>query len=120
MSEILSKRRSAQTRKTVVMARMSNTEEILAKQTTLIKERNNSLISDYSNYSNEKERWALGPLKKQFKAKDVSKMFVKYQARLQHTFFMVLLLLNIFFSVIAIVVYFFDEVCLHLILGLIY
>ena len=98
----------------ILVGRMSNTAEILAKQTTLVNldplERNNSLISNYSNYSSENERWSWKALKKEFKAKDVVKMFVKYQARLQHTFFMVLLLLNIFFNITAIVLYFVDKV----------
>lgn len=98
----------------VLVSRMSNTAEILAKQTTLVNldagERNNSLISNYSNYSGENERWSWKALKKEFKAKDVVKMFVKYQARLQHTFFMVLLLLNMFFNITAIMVYFFEKV----------
>jgi hypothetical protein len=92
---------------------MSNTVEILAKQATIIgldlNERNNSIISTHS-FSGDNERWSWKSLKKEFKAKDVGKMFNKYQARLQHTFFMVLLLLNIFFNVIAIIVYFFDKV----------
>ncbi len=95
------------------LARMSNTVEILAKQATIIgldlNERNNSIISTHS-FSGDNERWSWKSLKKEFKAKDVGKMFNKYQARLQHTFFMVLLLLNIFFNVIAIIVYFFDKV----------
>ncbi|CAG2163636.1 unnamed protein product [Oppiella nova] len=86
-----SKMKSSQT--TSFMPRMStNTVEILAKQATLIKldsnDRNNSIISNHSTYSGESEHWSWRSLKKEFKSKDISKMFLKYQARLQHTFFM--------------------------------
>jgi hypothetical protein len=106
-------RRTPRNSNTRSLPRMSNTVEILAKQATIIgldiNDRNNSIISTHS-FARDKERWSWKSLKKEFKAKDVGKMFNKYQARLQHTFFMVLLLLNIFFNVIAIIVYFFDKV----------
>ncbi|XP_054166126.1 uncharacterized protein LOC128963637 [Oppia nitens] len=108
------KQRTSQS--TTFVPRMStNTVEILAKQTTLINlssatiNRNNSVFSTYSAYSEESSHWSWKSLKKEFKAKDVGKMFLKYQSRLQHTFFMVLLTLNILFDIIAIIVYFFDK-----------
>lgn len=60
--------------------------------------------------SEDDQSWSWMFLKSEFNRKDSEKLFHKYQGRLQHNFFMVLLILNIVFNVIAIVFSLSDEV----------
>lgn len=75
---------------------------------------NSSLIESSKNSddqgSEDDQSWSWMYLKSEFNRKNSEKLFRKYQARLQHNFFMVLLILNIVFNVIAIVFSLSDEV----------
>lgn len=69
-----------------------------------------SLESSFADERIDDRSWSWIYLKSEFTGKDSEKLFLKYQARLQHNFFMVLLLLNISFNLIAIAFYLWDKV----------
>lgn len=54
--------------------------------------------------------WSWRHLKRIFESKDAEALFDKYQVRLKHSFFLVLLLMNILFNIVGVIVYFFDDV----------
>lgn len=56
------------------------------------------------------QSWSWMYLKSEFSSRDSEHLFRRYQVRLQHNFFMVLLLLNIVFNIIAIVISISDTV----------
>lgn len=58
----------------------------------------------------EDKSWSWKHLRNEFEAKDAEMLFKKYQIRLQHNFFMVVLMLNIFFNTVAIFAYFYGQV----------
>ncbi|RWS16807.1 adenylate cyclase type 6-like isoform 1, partial [Dinothrombium tinctorium] len=74
-----------------------------------------SIFSDTisSNLSHKYDKidksWSLKHLKNEFVSKDSERLFSKYQIRLQHNFFMVSLMLNIGFNLVAITMYFLDK-----------
>ncbi|XP_015790697.1 adenylate cyclase type 2 [Tetranychus urticae] len=68
-----------------------------------------SLDSSFTDDHIDDRSWSWIYLKSEFTGKDSEKLFHKYQARLQHNFFMVLLLLNISFNLIAIAIYLWDK-----------
>lgn len=68
-----------------------------------------STIDESLDGRNDKS-WSWTHLRNEFEAKDAEKLFDKYQVRLQHNFFMVLIMLNIFFNCVAIGVYYYDQV----------
>lgn len=53
--------------------------------------------------------WSWKSLRQEFQTRDSQKLFDKYQTRLQHSFFVVLLLMNIVFNIIGIVLFYFDD-----------
>jgi class 3 adenylate cyclase len=53
--------------------------------------------------------WKWKSLRQEFQTRDSQKLFDKYQTRLQHSFFVVLLLMNILFNVTGIALFFFDD-----------
>ena len=53
----------------------------------------------------EPNAWSFKHLKSEFKANNFERLFEKYQSRIQHNFFVLLLLLNIAFNLIAITLY---------------
>lgn len=59
----------------------------------------------------EPNAWSFKHLKSEFKANNFESLFEKYQSRIQHNFFVLLLLLNIAFNLIALTIYeLFDRV----------
>jgi len=66
--------------------------------------------STYTTYTCDDRSWSWKHLQNEFRAKDAETLFTKYQVRLQHNFFIVLLMLNICFNLAAIIIYFQDEV----------
>lgn len=63
-----------------------------------------------SSYLSTSSNWSWKHLKRKFDSKDAEILFDKYQVRLKHSFFLVLLLMNILFNVVGVIVFFFDEV----------
>lgn len=63
-----------------------------------------------SKYLSTSSTWSWKYLKRKFDSKDAEVLFDKYQVRLKHSFFLVLLLMSILFNIVAVIVYFFDEV----------
>ena len=59
----------------------------------------------------EPKAWSFKHLKSEFKANNFERLFEKYQSRIQHNFFVLLLLLNIAFNLIAVTLYlYYDRV----------
>ena len=64
------------------------------------------LYKQNTNISLENNSWSFKHLKNEFKANNFEKLFDKYQIRIQHNFYILLLLLNIGFNLIALALYF--------------
>lgn len=62
----------------------------------------------------EELEWSLKPLRAEFKTKDTEILFKKYQSRLQHRFFTVLLMLNIIVNFLDSFWYFLSKVSHYL------
>src|SRR5215469_12000484 len=85
----------------------------LVHLTRLHSERNHSITSTDSLFllssANKDERsWSWKTLREQFQTKESEQLFEKYQTRLQHSFFLVFLVLNLILNTLGIINYFID------------
>ena len=100
------------------LTRMSSNVEFFAKKASKTQVEILETVHDYKREhhflsfvsKNEKSRWSWRSLKEEFRVKDSEMLFRKYQTRLHHKFFLFLLILNVFFNIIALFIYFFDKV----------
>ena len=77
-------------------------------------ERNDSLTSNdslsvFPSLNESAKSWSWRNLRQEFQTKDSERLFEKYYTRIQHSFFIVLLTLNILFNIIAILIFFYAE-----------
>lgn len=69
------------------------------------------LYRQTTNNGAEPSTWSFKHLKSEFKANNFEQLFEKYQSRIQHNFYVLLLLLNIAFNLIALILYqYYDRV----------
>lgn len=65
--------------------------------------------NEISTSLEESNRWSFKHLKNEFKANNFEKLFDKYKIRIQHNFFVLLLMLNIGFNIIALTLYYYYD-----------